>query len=43
MKHPSKPGRLVIPVHAGKTLKVGLLADILKDAGLTPDDLRGLL
>lgn len=40
--HPTKPGLVVVPVHAGKTLKLGLLNDMLKDAGLTPEDLRRL-
>lgn len=37
-----KPGsvvRLSVPVHGGKPLKTGLLAHLLKMAGLTEDDL----
>ena len=41
LAHPSKVGLLVVPMHTGQ-LKVGLVADTLKDAGLTPDDLRRL-
>jgi len=33
-KHPTKPGRLVIP-HPKSELPVGTLKSILKDAGLT--------
>lgn len=41
--HPTKPGLVVVPIHPGKTLKVGLFSDILKDAGLTAEDLEALL
>jgi len=41
--HPTKAGRPVLPVHAGETLPPGTLADVLRDCGLTPDDLRRLL
>ena len=41
--HPTKPGRPVVPIHVGETLPLGTLADILKDCGLTGDDLRRLL
>jgi len=43
LAHPTKPGRPVVPVHAGQTLPPGTLADVLKDCGLTADDLRRLL
>lgn len=37
-------GRTVsVPVYRSKTIKRGLLASILKDVGMTPDDLRNLL
>jgi predicted RNA binding protein YcfA (HicA-like mRNA interferase family) len=37
-------GRTVsVPVHGSRTLKRGLLASILYDAGMTYDDLRNLL
>ena len=41
--HQSGSGRLVIPVHPGKTMKVGTLSGILEDAGLSGDDLKELL
>lgn len=43
MEHPDNPKIIVIPVHGGQDVKKGILADILKDAGLTPDELRRLL
>ncbi|MBI4506139.1 MAG: type II toxin-antitoxin system HicA family toxin [Chloroflexi bacterium] len=41
--HSSKPRLTVVPVHRGRTLKPGLLQDILDDAGLSPEELRRLL
>lgn len=41
--HPTKPGRVVVPVHAGEIIKPGILQGVLADAGLTADDLRALL
>ena len=43
LKHPTKPGRVTIPVHAGETLQPWLLASILRQAGLTAEDLGKLL
>jgi predicted RNA binding protein YcfA (HicA-like mRNA interferase family) len=37
-----KPGhiqRLTVPIHGNKNLKIGLLASLLKSAGLTEDDI----
>ncbi|MGH2459440.1 MAG: type II toxin-antitoxin system HicA family toxin [Chloroflexota bacterium] len=42
LRHPTRPGKLIVPNHKGTDLKVGTLASILDDAGLTPDDLRRL-
>ena len=34
---PARPERrIVVPVHSGRTVKIGTLAAILHDAGLTP-------
>ena len=41
--HPTRGGRVVVPMHRGKILKLRTLGDILKQAGLTPNDLRRLL
>jgi len=40
--HPQTGRRVVVPMHPGD-LPIGLLHDILKQAGLTGDDLRRLL
>ena len=43
MRHPDRPGLLItVPVHT-RDLKRGTLRAILRQAGLTPDDLRSLL
>ena len=41
--HPTKRGRPNVPVHAGETVDPKTLGRILKEAGLTPDELRDLL
>lgn len=43
LKHPNKIERLSIPVHAGKTLGVGLLSSLIKTAGLTVEQFSALL
>ncbi len=35
--------RIVVPMHAGKTIKPKTLADILEDMGLTVEEFRNLL
>jgi predicted RNA binding protein YcfA (HicA-like mRNA interferase family) len=43
LRHPDRPGILItVPVHT-RDLKRGTLRAILRQAGLTPDDLRSLL
>ena len=42
LRHATKAGRVIVPVHVGKTLKTGLLARILKDANMTVDEFRRL-
>ena len=42
MRHPDGR-RTVVPVHAGETLGAGLLAKILRDAGLARDEFERLL
>ena len=37
--HPEKPGKLTIPVHAGKIIGPGLLKAILRQAKLKPGDI----
>ncbi len=43
LRDPTKAGRVIVPMHKGTDLKVGTLASILDDAGMTPDELRRLL
>jgi predicted RNA binding protein YcfA (HicA-like mRNA interferase family) len=44
MKHPGRPElRAVVPCHGQKSLTKGTLSRILKDAGLSGDELRRLL
>jgi predicted RNA binding protein YcfA (HicA-like mRNA interferase family) len=38
-----RPGRVTVPVHAGRILKQGTLASILRQAGLTMEEFRDLL
>ena len=35
--------RLVVPVHAGETIRPGTLLSILQDMGITPEEFRDLL
>ncbi len=43
LKHADKAGRVIVPIHAGKVIKPGLLARILRDANLTTEEFRRLL
>ena len=43
LRHPTKSGRVVIPMHRAKTLKVGTMASILAQARLTPEEFEELL
>ena len=43
LRHATKPGRVVLPVHAGAIIKPKVLDDVLKQTGLTVDTLRELL
>ena len=43
LKHPSKPGRVTVPSHAGITLKPKTLARALEQAELTVEELTELL
>ncbi len=38
LKHPNRPGRVTIPVHAGEILEPKTLASILDQAGIELDD-----
>jgi predicted RNA binding protein YcfA (HicA-like mRNA interferase family) len=41
-KHPEFANRIVVPVH-GRELKRGILTAIIKDTGISRDELRELL
>jgi predicted RNA binding protein YcfA (HicA-like mRNA interferase family) len=44
MRHRDDPSRgTVVPVHAGKDIKLSLLRKIIGDAGLTVNDFKALL
>jgi predicted RNA binding protein YcfA (HicA-like mRNA interferase family) len=43
LRHPTKVGKVIVPEHGGHTIKLGTIASILDDAGLTADDLRRLI
>jgi len=43
MWHPQLRRAVTVPVHAGETLSPKTLSSILRQAGLTADDLRDLL
>lgn len=43
LRHPDVQDVLVVPVHGNRALKRGTLLNILKTAGLSREDLRGLL
>ena len=35
--------RIVIPMHKGKDIRVGLLRSLISDMGITPEEFQGLL
>ena len=43
LRHPSRGGRVTVPLHAGETIGPRLLASILAQASLTADELREIL
>jgi predicted RNA binding protein YcfA (HicA-like mRNA interferase family) len=43
LKHESRVGRLSIPVHAGRTVGIGLLQSQIKAAGMTVEEFSALL
>lgn len=43
LHHESRPGRIVVPVHAGSILKPKTLLSILDQAGMDADQFRSLL
>jgi predicted RNA binding protein YcfA (HicA-like mRNA interferase family) len=44
LKHPKRPAvRIVVPYHGNADIKRGILRSILRQAGLTPEELAELL
>jgi predicted RNA binding protein YcfA (HicA-like mRNA interferase family) len=43
LKHPSRGGRVTVPLHAGETIGLGLLRSILSQAGVAVEELRAVL
>jgi len=43
LQHPKKLNTVIVPKHAGIIIKAKTLKSILKQAGLSTDDLRNLL
>jgi predicted RNA binding protein YcfA (HicA-like mRNA interferase family) len=43
LRRDQPPARAVVPVHAGRVLKLGTLRAILEEGGLSVDDLLGAL
>jgi predicted RNA binding protein YcfA (HicA-like mRNA interferase family) len=42
-KHPTRRGRVTVPIHSRKTLKLGTLDKILEQAGLSVAEFSDLL
>ncbi len=43
LKHPTRGGRVTVPLHAGETIGPGLLRSILNQAGIAAEELRAVL
>ena len=43
LRHPSRPGTAIVPIHARVVIKPKTLQSILDQAGLSVDELRDLL
>jgi predicted RNA binding protein YcfA (HicA-like mRNA interferase family) len=43
LEHPERRGKVTVPIHAGDTLDPKLIASVLKQAGITPDQFRDAL
>lgn len=41
--HPSRPGRVVVPYHGGRDIKLGVLRFIMKQMGVNEEEFRRLL
>jgi predicted RNA binding protein YcfA (HicA-like mRNA interferase family) len=43
LKHPSRGGRVTVPLHAGETIGPGLLRSILNQAGVSVEEFKAVL
>ncbi len=43
LRHPTRPGRVTVPVHRGTIVPLSTLGSILKQAGMTVAELKELL
>ena len=43
LKHPTRGGRVTVPIHAGETFGPGLIKSILSQAGISADEFRSAL
>lgn len=43
LKHPTRGGRVTVPMHAGETIGPGLLRSVLAQAGVTTEEFRAVL
>jgi predicted RNA binding protein YcfA (HicA-like mRNA interferase family) len=43
LRHPTRDGRVTVPLHAGETIGPGLLRSILAQAGITVEEFRTAL
>ena len=41
MRHPDKPGRVPVPYHANRDVKIGVLRSIIRQAGMTVEEFLG--
>lgn len=43
LRRPEREGRVTVPLHRGRTLKLGTIASIIEQAGLTTEEFLELL
>lgn len=42
MRHPQRPGRIPVPFHAGRDIKMPVLRSIIDETGLTEEEFLAL-
>jgi predicted RNA binding protein YcfA (HicA-like mRNA interferase family) len=43
LEHPERRGKVTVPVHAGETLDPKLLASVMRQAGITVEELLDVM